>query len=123
MRHLKIFNVEQKDDVLIVTPKGEGSAFRYQDLHMEANAIRQLMMKPENRHLIMNLAEMSYFGSEFIGSLVSMMRETRARGGKAFFCNANEQMYQVLQNMSLFKLWPHQDSVDAALTHLAELTK
>ncbi len=115
MRHLKIFNVEKQDDTLIVTPMGEGSAFRYQDLHLEANVIRQQMMKPENKNLVMNLAQLTYFGSEFIGSLVSMMRETRARGGQARFCNANEQMHGVLQNMSLFKLWPHFDSLEGAL--------
>lgn len=105
---------------MIVTPQGEGSAFRYQDLHMEANSIRQLMMQPGNSNLIMNLSELSYFGSEFIGSLVSVMRETRMRRGKAYFCGANEQMYQVLQNMSLFKLWPHFDTLDEALAAATE---
>lgn len=121
MQHLKIFTVERRDDVLIVTPHGEGSAFRYQDLHIEANTIRQLMMKPENQHLILNLNELTYFGSEFIGSLVSMMRETRIRRGQARFCCANEQMYQVLQNMSLFKLWPHFPTVDEALASLKQV--
>lgn len=88
---------------------------------MEANAIRQLMMKPENKHMVMNLGDLTYFGSEFIGALVSMMRETRARGGKAFFCSANEQMHQVLQNMSLFKLWPHKASLQEAVSALEAL--
>ena len=115
MRHLKIFTTEKRGDILIVTPHGEGSAFRYQDLHMETNAIRQYMMKPDNKHLIMDLGELTYFGSEFIGSLVSIMRETRSRRGIACFCSANEQMHQVLRNMSLFKLWPHYDSLAEAL--------
>ncbi|WP_417850046.1 STAS domain-containing protein [Thalassoglobus sp.] len=123
MRHLKIFNVEKLGDILVVTPMGEGSAFRYQDLHLESNVIRQQMMKPENKHLVMNLAQLTYFGSEFIGSLVSMMRETRARGGQARFCSANEQMKQVLQNMSLFKLWPHFDSIEDALANIKETGK
>lgn len=90
---------------------------------MEANSIRQLMMKPDNKNMVLDLSELTYFGSEFIGSLVSMMRETRARRGQARFCCANEQMYQVLQNMSLFKLWPHFDSLDEALTSISSAAK
>lgn len=123
MQHLKIFKIQKKNDIIIVTPQGEGSTFRYQDLHMEANAVRQVMAKPEHSHLVLNLAELSYIGSEFIGALVSMMRETRARRGRAVFCNANEQMYSVLQNMSLFKLWPHFDSLEEALAELESAKK
>ncbi len=59
---------------------------------------------------------MDYFGSEFIGALVSMLlREVKNRGNKAAFCAANAQMLQVLQNMSLFKLWPHYQTRDEAI--------
>lgn len=123
MQHLKIFKLAKSDDIVIVTPQGEGSAFRYQDLHLEANTVRQLMMKPEHNNLILDLSELTYFGSEFIGSLVSMMRETRARRGQARFCSANEQMHQVLQNMSLFKLWPHFATKEEAIADIRQSAK
>lgn len=113
--NLKIFQLEQFGDVVVVTPDGEGSAFRYQDLHVEVNAIRSHMMKPGNKHLVVDLNRMEYFGSEFIGALVSMLRETKMRRGVACFCCARPQMIQVLSNMALFKLWPHYDSRDGAL--------
>jgi len=112
---LKIFQLEQFGETVIVTPDGEGSAFRYQDLHMEVNAIRSHMMKPGQKNLIVDLHKMDYFGSEFIGALVSMLRETKMRRGLACFCCAKPQMVNVLNNMALFKLWPHHDSRDAAL--------
>jgi anti-anti-sigma factor len=121
MQHLKIFTTESLGNTLIVTPQGEGSAFRYQDLHLEANTIRGLLAKPGVRFLVIDLSQMDYFGSEFIGALVSLLRETRTRGGKACFCAAKPQMLQVLQNMSLFKLWPHYESRDEAVTGLAAL--
>lgn len=113
--NLKIFQIEQAGDVVIVTPAGEGSAFRYQDLHLEVNAIRSHMMKPGQRNLIVDLSCMDYFGSEFIGALVSMLREVKTRKGLACFCSARPQMIQVLSNMALFKLWPHFDSREVAL--------
>jgi anti-anti-sigma factor len=114
--NLKIFQLEQVGDTVVVTPQGEGSAFRYQDLHLEVNSIRSHMMKPGQKHLVVDLNEMEYFGSEFIGALVSMLRETKMRRGLACFCRARPQMIQVLSNMSLFKLWPHFETRDAAIT-------
>ena len=113
--NLKIFQLEQVGDIVIVTPAGEGSAFRYQDLHLEVNAIRSHMIKPDQRHLVVDLSHMDYFGSEFIGALVSMLREVKTRKGLACFCSARPQMIQVLSNMALFKLWPHFETRDAAL--------
>lgn len=122
MQHLKIFSVAQDGPAVIIMPRGEGSAFRYQDLHLEANSIRGHLSKPGFRYLIVDLSEMDYFGSEFIGALVSLLREARTRGGKACFCAARPEMLQVLKNMSLFKLWPHFETraeAMAALTAVA----
>jgi anti-anti-sigma factor len=123
MQHLKIFSTEQIGETLVVTPEGDGSAFRYQDLHLEANTVRGHLMKPGIRFLIIDLRNMEYFGSEFIGALVSMLREMRTRGGKACFCGATPQMLQVLQNMSLFKLWPHFENREEALNRLSAIAR
>lgn len=120
LNNLKIFETEQVGDALVVIPAGEGSAFRYQDLHIESNAIRSHLLKGGCRHVIVDLGRMDYFGSEFIGALVSMLREVKTRGGKACFCSATPQMLQVLQNMSLFKLWPHLATRDEALAHVGK---
>ena len=120
MRHLKIFAVELVGKTLCIRPQGEGSAFRYQDLHIEANAIRAELAKPTVNSLIVDLEQMEYFGSEFIGALVSMLREVRNRGGKACFCSARPQMLQVLQNMIVFRLWPHYETRDVAIAAMAE---
>lgn len=107
LSHLKIFVVEQIGETIVITPGGDGNGFRYNDLHSETNAIRGHMMQPGSKHLVVDLSNMDYFGSEFIGALVSMLREVKNRSNKACFCSANAQMLGVLQNMSLFKLWPH----------------
>lgn len=119
VKHLKLFVVEQVGDTLVVTPQGQGAGFRYQDLHVEANAVRGHLLKAGKCNLIMDMGAMEYCGSEFIGSLISMLRETRNRGGKAMFCRANENMHKVLDNMSLFRLWPYHDTREAALQSVA----
>ena len=118
VQHLKLFLVEESDQAVIVCPQGEGSAFRYQDLHIESNSIRGYLLKTGKQNLIVDMHNLEYCGSEFIGALVSMLRETRNRGGMGAFCSAQPQMRQVLQNMSLFKLWPHFETREAALASI-----
>lgn len=123
MQHLKIFKVELLDNTLVVMPHGDGSSFRYNELHIESNAVRARLAKTDVRNLVIDLSDMEYFGSEFIGSLISMMRETKSRGGKSCFCSATPQMLQILKNMSLFKLWPYFDTRDEAITSLSPLAQ
>lgn len=115
VRHLKLFDVQQTGATVVVCPKGQGSGFRYQDLHVESNVVRNHLLKTPKCNLIVDLGEMDYCGSEFIGSLVSMLRETRNRGGLALFCSANPHIHKVLDNMSLFKLWPYHPTRDDAM--------
>jgi anti-anti-sigma factor len=118
LTHLKIFGIRKVGSTVVVTPNGGGNAFRYHDLHRESNSVRDLLGKPEVGHLVINLSQMDYFGSEFIGSLVSMAREVRVHGGKAVICSANDQMKEVLRNMSIFKLWPYFETEQEALAEL-----
>jgi anti-anti-sigma factor len=113
-----MFNIETTGDVVVLKPKGEGGGFRYQDLHSEVSSVRTYLLRPGHKHLVVDLSEMDYFGSEFIGALVSMLREIKTRGGKACFCGAMPQMLEVLANMSLTKLWPHHETREQALAEV-----
>jgi len=115
MQHLKIFLVEQAGPTVILTPQGDPSSFRYRDLQAETNSLRTHMGKPGNVNLVVDLCNCQYFGSEFIGALVSILREVRGRKGRCALCGATEQMRLVLQNMSLFRLWPYYENRDEAL--------
>jgi anti-anti-sigma factor len=115
MQHLKIFLVEQAGATVILVPQGDPSSFRYRDLQAETNALRTHIARPENLNLIVDLCNCGYFGSEFIGALVAMLRDVRGRKGQCALCGATDQMRKVLQNMSLFRLWPYYDTREEAL--------
>jgi anti-anti-sigma factor len=120
MQHLKIFLIESAGPTVILTPQGDPSSFRYRDLQAETNSVRSHMAKPENLNLVVDLCNCQYFGSEFIGALVSMMREVRGRKGQCALCAATPQMRDVLKNMSLFRLWPYFETRDDALNSISQ---
>jgi anti-anti-sigma regulatory factor len=73
-----------------------------------------------NLNLVVDLGNCHYGGSEFIGALVSMLRDVRRRQGQCALCGATDQMRIVLKNMSLFKLWPYFETRDDALAAIAQ---
>ena len=117
--HLKIFHVEKTPPHIFVTPNGQGASFRYADLQMESNYLRTQVADTACPYLIIDLSNMNYFGSEFIGSLIILGREKKNRGGKVVICAAQPNMYDVLKGMSLFKLWPYHESREAAINSFA----
>ncbi len=65
--------------------------------------------------MIVDLNRMEYFGSEFIGAArehASRSEDPRRLG--LFLQRRRRRCCRVLQNMSLFKLWPHLESRDEA---------
>lgn len=118
--HLKIFTVDKSPPHLIVIPNGQGASFRYADLQMECNFVRTLVADSSCLFLVIDLSNMSYFGSEFIGALIMLGRERKNRGGKVAICSANDNMYDVLKGMSLFKLWPYYATREEAMAALSE---
>jgi anti-anti-sigma factor len=118
----KVFNTDRAGDTLIVIPQGDGLGFRYADVHTEANGIRRSLGQPDIRHLVIDLESLDYFGSEVIGVFITMAREATNRGGNAALCNASEKMQEVLDNMKLFKLWPHFNSRADALQDVQQRT-
>jgi anti-anti-sigma factor len=106
-KHLKILCLEVMDDYLLLNPVSNGAAFRYADLQMESNAVRAMVVQQRGKNMIIDLGNLNYFGSEFIGALIMIAREKKNQSGKVAVCNANPQMKDVLENMSLFKLWPY----------------
>lgn len=116
----QVFKTEQTGNTLVVIAHGDGLGFRYADVQVEANQIRRTIAEPGVDNLVIDLSDLDYFGSEVIGVFITMAREATNRGGKAAMCCASEKMQKVLENMKLFKLWPHFDTRDTALENVQQ---
>ncbi|QDU80873.1 hypothetical protein Pla110_26090 [Polystyrenella longa] len=120
INNLKILTSRIEGNLFILTPVGDGHSFRYSELQRECNAIRRSIEEPYPDVLIVNFSELKYFGSEFIGALISLARAKSDLGGKVCFCAASEEMRRVLNNMRLTRLWPYHDLLVDAIASFDE---
>ncbi len=105
VQNTKVFRLERDDDVLIVTPQGDATGFRYNDVHQESNLILQFLDDSTLRHVAIDFSCEQILGSIIISVLIKVCRKATSKGGKAVFCCASDDMLEVLTTMNLVKLW------------------
>jgi anti-anti-sigma factor len=113
-----IFKIEADGPTLVVLPVVDGCGFRYQHLHVEANALQRKFEMKLFANIIVDLRNLNYFGSELIGVLIRLARTVTDGKGKAAFCSASPRMLEVLQSMRLTKLWPIFATREEAVAHV-----
>jgi anti-anti-sigma factor len=113
-----IFKIEAAADTLVVIPIVDGGGFRYQQLHVEANHLQRKFEVKSFKHLVIDLENLNYFGSELIGVMIRLARGVTNVGGKSAFCGATPRMLEVLEGMRLTKLWPIFGTRAEALQHI-----
>ncbi|MCA9117937.1 MAG: STAS domain-containing protein [Planctomycetaceae bacterium] len=112
----KVFETIPAEPALVVFPVAAKSSYRYQDVHLESNAVVRELEAPEFRHLVLDLARIDYANSVLIGAMVRMARQVTEDGGRATFCCVSEKMDDILRKMGLFKLWSCSGTREEALT-------
>jgi hypothetical protein len=120
LRFHTLLKVDLIGDTLVVRPCAGGIGFRYKDLQTELNRIMRMIDLPEPNeavaHLVIDLGELTYYGSEFLQSIISMMNRMGQRGGRAVWCNGSEQMLAFLAERGVGDLWPYFATRDEAMS-------
>lgn len=119
----KVFRLERDGNVLIVTPQGDASGFRYNDVHHESNMTLQLLDDPSLLHVVIDFKSEQILGSIIVSVIIKVCRKAGAKGGKAAFCNASPDMLEVLTTMNLIKLWPYFSSRAEAIDAVRAIGK
>jgi anti-anti-sigma factor len=116
--HGSIFKIEPVANTLVVIPIADHCGFRYQQLHIEANHLQRKFETRVFEHLVIDLADLSYFGTELIGVMIRLARAVTNFGGRSAFCSPSPKMLEVLESMRLTKLWPIFPTRAEALQHV-----
>ena len=120
-----VFEFEQHENVLIVTPNGPFMEFRDNDVRNAYNeAYRQLSL-PEIQHLLVDFSKLDYFGSTFVGILIRLSKKVRGDGGEAYLCHLSDNMRDMMKTLMLLEntktdfFWRQCNCRESGLTDLA----
>ena len=111
----RVFEVEQRQNVLIITPMGPSIQFRYREVHLQTNDLYRELGDHSIVAVIVYLGKVDYLDSIIISSILRSVQRITNRGGGGSFCAANEQMLRILQDLKIGESWPYFETLDEAL--------
>lgn len=118
--NLEIFEVDQAAPNLIVMPQGATLQFQYSNVQVESNKVLRLFDAPEVKNVIIDLSQVDYLDSIIIGAIIRLLQRAKQSGGQAVFCNACDNMQNILKCIKIGTLWPLYNSREEAITALTE---
>ena len=110
-----VFTIQLVGQTLVVTPQGNSTGFRYNDIHAETNAVITAVGRQNARNLVIDFNRVEIVGSIMISAIIKLARKITAKKGQAAFCSASETMKEVMQSMNLTRLWPYFESQEEAI--------
>jgi len=111
----RVFGLEKYGKILVITPQGDASGFRYTEIHKDTNSICDLVGRGQVSSVIIDLGQVTILGSIIISSIIKIARTINGGHGTACFCQASPSMREVIHSMSLTKLWPYYETLDRAI--------
>lgn len=99
----EIFQFEQLQNVLVLTPQGDLFQYRFEALRNAYNDTYRMISQGETKHLLIDFQSTGHFGSAFVGILIKLAKAIRAKGGEAALCGLTADMKDVLDNLMLLE--------------------
>ncbi len=115
-----IFEIQQQDDTLIVSPVANLTELDYQQIEGGAKGILDRLNEPAIMNVVLDFSRTEYFGSTALGFFVKIWHRVRRRNGRMAFCNVSDNEKKILQITNLDQLWPICSTRAEALATLTE---
>jgi hypothetical protein len=116
-----VFALDRTDGVIVVSPLGDESSFRYFDIHNQANRVMRMLDDPSVRGVVIDLAQVPTLGWVMTSAIVRLVRNIDYRGGLAVYCAASTSNFNQFSGMKLGRPWTHLDSRDEGVATIREL--
>jgi anti-anti-sigma factor len=110
-----LFEIEEFDNVLVVTPSADLRELDYQQIEQAGRKVLHMLADKQARSVVIDFRRTDYYGSTALAFFLSVWRAVRSRGGHLAFCHVSEHEMQVLSLMRLDTLWSVCDTREEAL--------
>lgn len=103
-RSNRIFQTEFYHDTLIVLPLGGSPTLFYQDVHIEANRVVDLVTQHGFKHVVVDFRQIDQISHLIMEGLMTICRSVP---GSSALCHANVVVYEQLQSSPISRLYHH----------------
>ena len=109
------FDIEQQDEMLILTPEADMGELDFERVDAAAKSALELLGNPAIKYVIMDFHKTDFFSSTALGFFVRVWKTISTRQGRVAFCNVSDHEKEILKITKLDTLWDVCASKDEAL--------
>ena len=112
-----VFSLQDVEGRMVVTTMTDLKSLRYGEVHADTNRLLATLRQSRPTNVIIDLGALEFMNSAQIGVFVKIAREAGVIGVDVCFCGGSQTVKDVFQSMNLTQLWPHHDTLNAAVEH------
>ena len=113
------FQLEWHGNVVVITPASNVEAMRWDLIEQAAEVVMSPLRDQAVPMVVVDLGDVSYFGSVFLALLLRCHKFVKSRGGELVLCEASKMAMELLRVTALDTLWAIYDTRDEAIEALA----
>ena len=102
---------------MVVTTTTDIESLRYNDIHAATNRVLATLRQSRPTDVVIDLGPAEFMNSAQISVFVKIARGASLFGADVCFCGESQTVKDVFESMNLTKLWPHHDTLNAAVEH------
>ena len=99
------FQLEWHGNAVVITPAGNVEAMRWDLIEQAADVVMAPLRDQEVPLVVVDLSQVSYFGSVFLALLLRCHKFVKSRGGELVLCGASKMATELLRVTALDTLW------------------
>jgi len=109
------FQLEWHGNVVVIIPASNVESMRWDLIEQAAEIVMEPMREMDVPMVVVDLSDVSYFGSVFLALLLRCHKLVKSRGGELVICGASKMAAELLRVTALDTLWAIYDSREEAL--------
>jgi len=113
------FQLEWHGNTVVITPAADVESMRWDLIEQSADIVMDPIREQEVPMVVVDLSDVSYFGSVFLALLLRCHKLVKSRGGELVLCGASKMASELLRVTALDTLWAIYDTREEALTALS----
>jgi anti-anti-sigma factor len=109
------FRLDFKGNAVVITPASNVEQMNWELIEQAAEIVMAPIRNQESPMVVVDLSEVSYFGSVFLALLLRCHTAVKSRGGELVLCGPSKMARELLKITALDTLWAIYGTLDEAL--------
>jgi anti-sigma B factor antagonist len=114
-----VIQIRRQGELAIIEPTNEVESMEWELIEQAAEIVLQPLKREPPAGVIVDLSQVSYFGSVFLSLLLRCHKLVKQQGGEMVLCGVSPRARELLEVTALDTIWAIYDTREEAISALS----